>query len=70
MSKPFIKKKFKYDVESDSETEPFHRQASEIGQSDSVVTRYLCDQFDLQKIASSIEDDQLDIEINIPKLAN
>jgi hypothetical protein len=67
MSKPFIKRKFKYDVESDSETEPFNKNQSEVVFSETVVTRYLCDQFDLAKIFYFVDQEQLDVDVTAPK---
>ena len=67
MNKPFIKKKFKFDMESDSDTELINKNHNEFQQSEKVLVQYLCDQFDFEKIIAETEFGNLSLEVNSPK---
>lgn len=70
MSKLVIKKKFKHDIVSESETELLNKNNSEFSANDKVTVKYFCDQFDFESIISEFEKGNLALDVNSLKSSN
>lgn len=68
MNKPFIKKKFKEDVESDDEPDMFAGKLAELEGAQTIVAKYIADQLDFEAIETAFDESGLAIEMTVPKL--